>query len=169
MTSSALTTMPLRNELASFVKPLSSGTTPAHPLVNHAMKNAELRANWAARSVINASMTAQVFAHGLDIEGWRQLWQLQAAVWQRAQELQAGWIENWTNWLHYAAQVKGANTMTKLLEREGNISVQFGQLLSNQATDLMGLQENVEIDYAFWVNQKLNEMRRQKGSASSGA
>ena len=28
-------------------------------------------------------------------------------------------------------------------------------LMGNQFTDLVGLQENAEVNYAFWVNQKL--------------
>jgi hypothetical protein len=124
------------------------------------MKRIELRCNWAARSMKNASATAQVFAHGMDIESWHELWQMQAAAWRRMHDLQSGWMEDWKNWLQYAAEVKGANTMTKLVEREGNISAQFVQLLGNQATDLMGLQENIQIDYAFWINQKLNEIRQ---------
>jgi hypothetical protein len=55
---------------------------------------------------------------------------------------------------------RGANTMSKLVERESNIGVQFGQLLGAQLTDLVGLQENIEVDYSYWINGKLAEKRR---------
>jgi hypothetical protein len=47
--------------------------------------------------------------------------------------------------------------MSKLAEREGNIFGQAAQILCSQATDLVGLQENIAVDYGYWVSEKLGK------------
>ncbi len=69
-------------------------------------------------------------------------------------------MQEWKSWIAYTDQIKGANTMSKLAEREGNIVAQVTQILSSQATDLVGLQENIDVDYSYWINQKLSDKRR---------
>jgi hypothetical protein len=85
---------------------------------------------------------------------------MQQSAWQRLLTLQTKWAGDWKAWIEYSEQIKGANTMSKLAEREGNIGAQLAQLLSNQATDLVGLQENIHVDYSYWIHQKLNAKRQ---------
>jgi hypothetical protein len=157
MTGTALTVTP------AAARPL---TSTVHPVVNHALKAGELQTNLAARetnlaarAIGNVSATAQVFAFGIDAESLEELAQLRAAAWQRLNALQTGWMRDWKHWFQYSGQIKGANTMSKLVEREGNIAAQFAQLVGKQVTDLVGLQENILVDYSFWINQKLREKR----------
>ena len=76
--------------------------------------------------------------------------------WQRLFTLQKGWERDWKDWV-LSDQIKGANTISKLAEREGNIVAQFVQLLGAQGTDLIGLLENIQVDYSYWVHEKLSE------------
>jgi hypothetical protein len=130
-----------------------------HPAANHALKATELQTNWAARAIGNVTATTQVFALGMDSKSLEELAELQAAAWRRLQALQTGWMRNWELWFQYSGQVNGANTMSKLVEREGNVAAQFARLVGNQVTDLVGLQENILVDYSFWIHEKLREKR----------
>ncbi len=87
------------------------------------------------------------------MESWEDLLHMQQAAWRRLFTLQSGWMQDWKSWLLYSDRIKGANTMSKLAESEGNIVAQLVQLLSNQATDWVGLQENIHVDYSYWVNE----------------
>ena len=130
------------------------------PMLDHAVKAQALQRNSATRAMGNLAASAQLFAHGVDPDTLGELLQMQQAAWRRLLTLQEGWLEGWTAWLRYSDQIAGANTMSKLVERECNIGAQLGQLLSGQATDLVALQENIEVDYFYWVNEKLKEKRR---------
>ena len=140
--------------------PLQGLPPNANPVLHRTMRAAALRFDWAARAMGNASATAQVFALGIDAESMEELLQMQQAAWRRLLDLQSGWMEEWKSWIAYADQIKGANTMSKLAERENNIVAQLTQILGNQATDLVGLQENIHVDYSYWINQKLSEKRK---------
>jgi hypothetical protein len=157
MTSTSLTVTPPKTNAALTVEP----TPPKpHAAMAHAMKATALQSSWAARSLKNASATAELFAMGMDAESWHELVQIQQSAWQRLLTLQTKWAGDWKGWIEYSEQIKGANTMSKLAEREGNIGAQLAQLLSNQAADLVGLQENIHVDYSYWVHQKLRAKRQ---------
>jgi hypothetical protein len=76
--------------------------------------------------------------------------------------LRAGWIEDWTGWMRYADQIKAANTMSKLFEMEANILAQATQILGRQVTSLVALQENVEVDYSYLINELLATRTQKK-------
>ncbi len=146
--------------------PLQSLPPNANPVLHRAMRAAALQSDWTARAMGNASATAQAFALGIDTESLDELLQMQQAVWRRLLDLQSGWMQEWKSWIAYADQIKGANTMSKLAEREGNIIAQLTQILGNQASDLVGLQENIHVDYSYWINQKLSEKRKSLSMAA---
>jgi hypothetical protein len=139
-----------------------------HPVLAHAVKAGTLQADRVTRALGDARAAAEVFALGGDPDAWQELMQMQDAAWKRLRTLQSAWVKDWTQWLQYAGLIRGANTMSKLVERESNIGVQFTQLLGAQFTDLIGLQENVEVGYSYWINQKANQ-KRQPAAASSAA
>ncbi len=157
MTSASLAIPPSRRDVESAPQRLPS---TAHPLLHHALRATALQSDWAARAMGNASATAQVFALGIDMETWDELLQMQQAAWRRLFTLQSNWMEEWKNWIQYSDQIRGANTMSKLAEREGNIVAQLTQILSGQATDLVGLQENIDVDYSYWIHEKLKQKRK---------
>ncbi len=128
------------------------------PVIDHALKAGALQRNATTRALANLAATAQAFAQGLTAEDMEELLHMSQAACQRLFALQKGWAQSWTEWFRYADQVKGANTMSKLVEREMNTLAQMGQILGNQMTDLVGLQENVEVDYFYWVNKKIKKV-----------
>ena len=155
MTSTSLTVSGSSREAA-----VRRETPVPHPAFHHALRAVALQSDWATRSMQNASASAQVFALGIDADSAEELLQMQHAAWQRLFALQSSWAQDWKNWIQYSDLIKGANTTFKFVEREGNIVAQCVQLLSKQAADLMGLQENIDVDYSFWINQKLSEKQR---------
>jgi hypothetical protein len=88
-------------------------------------------------------------------ETFDELWQMQAAVRERFLALQQSWADGWFKWLRYAADLGGANTLSKFAEREYNIAAQAVQLVGAQSEGLLGLVENVEIGYLYWIRRKL--------------
>jgi hypothetical protein len=113
----------------------------------------------AARSASNGAAVATVLTLAGRVDTWSELQSLQGAVLQRVQLLQRGWLQGWTAWLHEFADLKRANTMSEHLEQQYNLVAQAGELLKDQATDLLSLQENVEVDCGYWVAQKLRELQ----------
>jgi hypothetical protein len=157
MTSTSLTVSGSSREAA----PAARRETPvSHPALHHALRAVALQSDWATRAMHNASASAQVFALGIDPQCADELLQMQHAAWRRLFTLQSAWAQEWKNWIQYSDLIKGANTTFKFVEREGNIVAQCVQLLSKQAADLMGLQENIDVDYCYWINEKLNEKRK---------
>ena len=153
MTSTSLTVSGSSRE----AEPPPRRETPVpHPAFHHALRAVALQNDWAARAMHNASASAQVFALGLDADSAEELLQMQTAAWQRLFTLESGWAEEWKNWIQYSDLIKGANTTFKFVEREGNIVAQCVQLMSKQAADLMGLLENIDVDYSFWINEKVS-------------
>ena len=138
-----------------------------HPAFHHALRGAALQSDWATRALRNASATAEVFASGIDPESLEELLQMQHAAWQRLFTLQSNWVQEWNNWMQYSDLIKGANTTFKFVEREGNIVAQCVQLLSKQSADLIGLQENIDVDYSYWINEKLSEKRQSLSGAKN--
>jgi hypothetical protein len=135
-------------------------TNPSMAPIGHLLKASELQYARAARSYHTIASAAAVVASNavagrVDFAALHELAQLQMAVWQRALSTGDAWRKNWEGWWGYASGTQGANTTAKLAERQANIVAQMTQILGGQFTDLIGLQENVEVNYAFWIDQKL--------------
>jgi hypothetical protein len=137
-----------------------SQTSIAHPAFHHALRAVALQSDWATRALHSASASAQVFAQGIDAESAEELLEMQHAAWVRLLTLQRDWVLDWNKWIQYSALIKGANTSFKFVEREGNIVAQWVQLVSKHAADLIGLQENIDVGYSYWISEKLSEKRK---------
>jgi hypothetical protein len=129
------------------------------PAMDHVLKARAIQNDRAARAAENARDTAQLFLSGLDAETLQDLLDLQRAAWRRFSALQRSWITDWVGWFDYADKIKGANTMSKLVEMESNILAQAAQLMGSQITGLVALQENIEVDYAYLIKQALAAKR----------
>jgi hypothetical protein len=123
------------------------------PAIDHALKAYALQRDRAMR-LAYAAGAVRMFAFGLDHESWDELWKMQSAAQKRMGQLQVGWMRSWFAWLRYSDQIEGANTLSKLAEREYNIAAQATQLTGEQSASLMALLENVEVDFLYWVAQK---------------
>jgi hypothetical protein len=129
----------------------------AAPPIMH--KAANVMGSWAARAAGTGFASAALLPWRIDPQSWPQiwqeLWQMQASTWQRQRQLQESWRQGWLAWSKECTQARGANTMSKLVEQEFDLVAQLQELLSSQATDVVSLLENLEINYAYWVSEKL--------------
>jgi hypothetical protein len=132
----------------------------AHPAATpHMRKTANVWGNWAARAAGTGFATTALLPWRIDPQSWPQiwgeLWQMQDAVWQRQRQLQDNWMQGWRAWSQECTQARGANTMSKLVEHGFDLVAQWQELVGGQATDVVSLLENLEVNYAYWVNEKL--------------
>lgn len=127
-----------------------------HPLViEHALKRYSLLSRQLTHAASNGLATAALLPFATRPQTWHELFQLQQAVLQQWQQLQQGWLRGWGAWLQEFARLKRVNTMSKLVEQEFNLAGQFLLLLQGQATDWANLQENVEVNYGYWLHEQL--------------
>ena len=148
-----------------FAVPKPVQKTNIAPL-DHAMRARAITTDRVARGTAAGMATMQLLARGLDAGTIMELVSMQDAVLARYKALSAGWVQGWQAWAKYADQLKGANTMAKFVERECNIAGQAMALLMKQMTAISGLQENIEVDYAYWVSEKLAERKQaERGTA----
>jgi len=122
----------------------------------HAMTAYTLMNNHTARLLKNQVVTAGLATRLMDPQIWGESQQLQSAVVQRLQQQNQDWLKGCAILMQDYAQIKQANTMTKLIEKQCNLMLQWNLLLTNQATNLLGLMENIEVDYGYWASQKLH-------------
>ena len=138
---------------------------PATAAAPAAMQQAQtlglLLAQSFARSAANGAATAALLPLALRPAAGPELLELQFAVLQRLQQLQQDWWQGWTAWLDEFGQLRRANTLSEHLEQNYNLCEQFAALLKSQASDLTDLQENLEVDYGYWVAQQVEALPRE--------
>jgi len=128
---------------------------PPPPVVEHLLKRSSLLSRQLAQTAHNSWTTAALLPFAARPQTWQELFQLQQAVLQQVGQLHHGWTSGWTSWLGEFAQLKRVNTMSKLVEQEFNLVAQFVLLLQGQATDWTNLQENIEVNYGYWLHETL--------------
>lgn len=146
--------------------PAAPSALPYPPVVEHLLKRYSLLSRQLAQSAHNGWTSAALLPFSTGPQTWQELFQLQQVVLQQVEQLHQGWLSGWTAWLGEFAQLKRVNTMSKLVEQEFNLAAQFVLLLQGQATDWTSLQENIEVNYGYWLSEKLNS---QQGSMAAVA
>lgn len=122
---------------------------------SHLNNVGKLQSDRAMRNVRTATKTVALVVTGrVDSQMMSEFAQLQFAVWRRCCDLGETWTGAWEAWLDYAIETGNINTQSKLAERGANVLNQAGQLVASQIVDLAALQENIEIDYGFWISSK---------------
>lgn len=132
---------------------LVTSSLPA-PLA-HAVTTKNLLQRQAARQFHNSLLTAGLAMRMSDPVVWGEWIQLQKAVGQRLQKQHQDLGKGYAILAQDYSQLKQANTMSKLMEKQFNLISQFGALMSSQATNLMELMENIQVDYGYWASQKV--------------
>ena len=127
----------------------SALTSVAHALTAH-----RLAKKYAASMANNGALSLNLATRLWDPEVWSESMQLQAAILRRLEVQGQNWRTGCTVLLEDYGQLRQANTMSKLLEKQCNLSSQFAQLLGNQATNFVALLENIDVDYGYWASQK---------------
>jgi hypothetical protein len=125
----------------------------------HMCKAAKVFGNWAARAAGTGFATGALLPWRTDPQAlpqlWFELWQMQASVWLRQYQMEENWLQGWFAWAQECSQARGANTMSRLVEQEFDLVGQWHDLLRGQATDVVSLLENLEVNYAYWVTEKV--------------
>lgn len=142
---------------------------PAPPVVEHLLKRFSLVNRQLAQSAHHGWTSAALLPFAARPQTWQELFQLQQAVWQQMGQLQQGWTRGWTSWLEEFAQLKRVNTMSKLVEQEFNLAAQFLLLLQGQATDWTGLQENIEVNYGYWLHETVRSQQDAEAAGPAAA
>jgi hypothetical protein len=133
---------------ADHALPHALAHSPAIPKPGHA----QLLGNLATRGQHNFGASLAMLPALAHTETWLSLTQLQAASLQKLIAQQDGWLAQWQSWLHSACQLSQANTVSKLLEQEVNLTLRAVQIMGQQAVDLATLQENLEVNYGYWAS-----------------
>lgn len=127
---------------------------PTPPFIEHLLKRQSLLGRQLAQTASNGWSTAAQLPFATRPQTWQELLEMQQAVVQQVQQLHQGWMRGWTAWLGEFDQLKRVNTMSKLVEQEFNVAAQFLLLLQGQATDWTNLQENIQVNYGYWLSEQ---------------
>ncbi|SFG44083.1 hypothetical protein SAMN05518865_11271 [Duganella sp. CF458] len=119
------------------------------------MKAHTLVQRQAARMVHNSVLSAGLASRLGDPQVWSEWLQLQAAVMQRLHQQNLDWRQGCAILAEDYALIRHANTMSKMAEKQGNFFSQWMLLLTDQATSLLELMENIHVDYGYWASQKV--------------
>jgi hypothetical protein len=120
------------------------------------MKAGTLAQRQASRMLHNGVLSAGLASRFGDPQVWSEWLQLQAAVMQRLHQQNLDWRQGCAILAEDYALIRHANTMSKMAEKQGNFFSQWTLLLTNQATSLFELMENIHVDYGYWASQKVN-------------
>lgn len=135
---------------------LAAVSAMPHPLlVEHALKRYTILNRWMSRAVNNSIASAKLAPLATHPQVWETIFRLQQAVLEQVQEQQLDWLHGWEAWLAELAQIKRVNTLSKLVEQEFNLAAQLVVFFQERATDLVKLQENVQVNYGYWINEQL--------------
>lgn len=128
----------------------------APAVIGHVLKAHAVLSRSIGRTLSNGMFTAGLATHLMEPQVWGELMQLQSAVMQRLKQQNESWLKGCAILMQDYVQIRHANTMTKLVEKQYNLVTQWNQLIGDQTTNLIGLEENIEVDYGYWASQKLN-------------
>jgi hypothetical protein len=123
--------------------------------LRYAIKRQAVHGAWATRAAEAGFATAELIASGQAYDSSWELLRMQQAVLKQLCQMGQDWLRGLDAWTKECTEIKPANTMSKIVEQEFDLIGQFGQLLSDQATDLVNLMERVQVGYGYWVQEKL--------------
>ncbi|WP_028103683.1 hypothetical protein [Pseudoduganella violaceinigra] len=144
--------LPISVGMNSIDKP---GESKALVPLDGAANTGTLMQRQVTRMLHNGMLSAGLVTRIGDPVVWGEWMQLQAAVMRRLNQQNLNWSKGCEILANDAAQIRHANTMSKLAEKQCNLVSQWALLLSSQTTDLVTLMENIHVDYGYWASQKL--------------
>lgn len=95
-----------------------------------------------------------------DVAGTQQAMALAGAVAQQWMTLQAQWLQGLTELAQEMGEVRQVNTVSKYVDQEMNLVQQSLDLASNQLAATARLIENIQVNVAWWLNQRASERVR---------
>lgn len=130
--------------------------------VNRALKIGELGVNLTQSLLGNQIAATHLLSSQPSVVLWQEIFEMQQAVLQRMQDQQEEWLHGMCNILGEYSELKKANTLSKLMEQECNMFNQLGSLGTAQLAAWVGMLENVQIGYAWWLSQKQHDLLREQ-------
>jgi hypothetical protein len=124
-----------------------------HVAANRAANLGALVGQSAARAATSAGASATAFMVSPGAQTWNEWLALQSAVAQRYARLQNAWWQGWCAWAQDCTHLRRADTLSEFTEQQYNLVAQLGALARDQATDLLSLQENIQVDYGYWATR----------------
>jgi predicted phage tail protein len=122
--------------------------------VAHAATAQKLTQRYAASMANNGALSLALAGRLWDPTVWSESLQMEAAIARRLHGQGLDFRKGCTVLLEDYGQLRQANTMSKLVEKQCNLMAQFGQLMTSQATNFVALLENIDVDYGYWASQK---------------
>lgn len=98
-----------------------------------------------------------------DVAGTQEALALAGAVVQQWMTLQAQWLQGLTELAQEMGEVRQVNTVSKYVDQEMNLVQQSLGLASNQMAATARLMENIQVNVAWWLNQRATERVRSAG------
>ncbi len=95
-----------------------------------------------------------------DVTGTQQALALAGAAVQQCMTLQAQWLQGLTELAQEMGEMRQVNTVSKYVDQEMNLVQQGLDLVSNQAAATARLMENIQVNVAWWLNQRAAERVR---------
>lgn len=137
--------------------PLTLSEAMPHPVfLEHAKAAQSLVKRCSLRTMDNCATSVKMWPHLMDTDTWTDLLQMQSAINDRLQQQNQQWYKGVAAIVRDYGRIKKANTMSKLFEQQFNVIGQWGQLVSNQTTSLVELQQNIETNFGYWLHQKFD-------------
>ncbi len=129
---------------------------PQTALMAHSQATQKMLSHCSERVMKNCMASATVMPELMKKDTITELMQLNSSVFNRLHQQYQESFNGFSALITDYVQIKNANTMTKFVAQQFNLLGQFGQLMQEQTTNLLTLQENIEVDYAYWVNKKVH-------------
>lgn len=120
----------------------------------HAATAQRLTHRYAASMANNGALTLALATRMWDPTIWSESLQMEAAIAKRLEGQGLDFRKGCRVLLEDYGQIKQANTMSKLMEKQCNLMTQFAQLMTSQTTNFVSLLENIDVDYGYWASQK---------------
>lgn len=146
----------IASPMTALTKVMAAPANAAAPTaMQYLTKRSHVQLGWATRATECGMGTARLIAAGRADETWAALIQMQRALQDQLQEQTIGWFKGLAALGREYTQLRAANTMSKIVEQDFDLVAQFGQLVSDQATNVANIFESAQVGYAYWVSEKL--------------
>lgn len=128
-----------------------AGVRPALP---YPAKRLALLGGVAVRTAQTGVDFARVMTLEADAGTWKELFDMQQAILRQLLQQSDNWQTGLAAWWQDCAQLKAANTLSKLAEQEFDLVGNFADLVNRQVTDWVGLIEGFQVGFAYWLSEK---------------
>ena len=106
----------------------------------------------------NQLATLHLLTHKPDLNLWQELLTMQGEVIKLIQAQQSEWLNGYNGLYGEYAELKKADTLSKMVEQECSLMNQIISLATTQMSGWISMLENIQRGYAGWLQQKELEL-----------